>query len=221
MISGGYDGMAYFVDAETGQTQELRRPDAGIASANIERITTVCLHPLELNVVLLGTDKGCIYSHAWVLRFSRTRVTQCMKSFGQMWCRSTHHPNSRRIGEYGTRLTSCLAQSTVSRGSGRSATLLYDRLDDSMLAHTCLRAHPSRPYFVAQCSVLVDTTIPRKDVLLNNMSGCTLYSALDLVDRYYQILMRESNIPLTAVNTPSGMRWEWLVIPQGLSNAPA
>ncbi|POM79386.1 Reverse transcriptase [Phytophthora palmivora] len=38
------------------------------------------------------------------------------------------------------------------------------------------------------------TPIPRKDVLLNNMSGCTLYSALDLVDGYYQILMRESDI---------------------------
>ncbi|POM80980.1 RNA-directed DNA polymerase [Phytophthora palmivora] len=63
--------------------------------------------------------------------------------------------------------------------------------------------------------------IPRKDVLLKNMSGCTLYSALDLVDGYYQILMRESDIPLTAVSTPSGMLWEWLVIPQGLSNAPA
>ncbi|POM57591.1 RNA-directed DNA polymerase [Phytophthora palmivora] len=38
---------------------------------------------------------------------------------------------------------------------------------------------------------------------------------------YYQILMRESDIPLTAVSTPSGMLWEWLVMPQGLSNAPA
>ncbi|GMF17091.1 unnamed protein product [Phytophthora fragariaefolia] len=63
--------------------------------------------------------------------------------------------------------------------------------------------------------------IPRKDVLLNNMAGCTLYSALDLVDGYYQILMRESDIPLTAVSTPSGMLWVWLVMPQGLSNAPA
>ncbi|POM71290.1 Pol protein [Phytophthora palmivora] len=53
------------------------------------------------------------------------------------------------------------------------------------------------------------------------MSGCTLYGALDLVDGYYQILMRESDIPLTAVSTPSGMLWEWLVMPQGLSNAPA
>ncbi|KAG2853213.1 hypothetical protein PC114_g28762 [Phytophthora cactorum] len=33
--------------------------------------------------------------------------------------------------------------------------------------------------------------------------------------------MRESDIPLTAVSTPSGMLWEWLVMPQGLSNAPA
>ncbi|KAG3158538.1 hypothetical protein PI124_g13019 [Phytophthora idaei] len=53
------------------------------------------------------------------------------------------------------------------------------------------------------------------------MAGCELYSALDLVDGYYQILIRESDIPLTAVSTPSGMLWEWLVMPQGLSNAPA
>ena len=48
-----------------------------------------------------------------------------------------------------------------------------------------------------------------------------MYSALELVDGYYQLLMRESDIPLKAVSTPSGMLWEWLVIPQGLSNAPA
>uniref|UniRef100_H3H6U5 Integrase catalytic domain-containing protein n=1 Tax=Phytophthora ramorum TaxID=164328 RepID=H3H6U5_PHYRM len=70
-------------------------------------------------------------------------------------------------------------------------------------------------------TVPAQTPIPRKDVLLNNMAGCELYSALDLVDGYYQILMRERDIPLTAVSTPSGMLWEWLVMPQGLSNAPA
>ncbi|KAG2793606.1 hypothetical protein PC111_g22967 [Phytophthora cactorum] len=58
-------------------------------------------------------------------------------------------------------------------------------------------------------------------VLLNNMTGCELHSALDLVDAYYQILMRESDIPLRAISSPSGMLWEWLVLPQGLSNAPA
>ena len=42
-----------------------------------------------------------------------------------------------------------------------------------------------------------------------------------LVDVYYQVLMRESDIPLTAVSTPSVMLWERLVMPQELSNAPA
>ncbi|KAJ0390377.1 hypothetical protein P43SY_011905 [Pythium insidiosum] len=53
------------------------------------------------------------------------------------------------------------------------------------------------------------------------MAGSKKFSVLDLVDGYYQVLMREKDIPLTAVSTPSGMLWEWLVMPQGLSNAPA
>ena len=44
---------------------------------------------------------------------------------------------------------------------------------------------------------------------------------MDLMDGFYQILMRERDIPYTAVSTPSGMLWEWLVMAQGLSNAPA
>ncbi|KAE8890426.1 hypothetical protein PF005_g23684 [Phytophthora fragariae] len=53
------------------------------------------------------------------------------------------------------------------------------------------------------------------------MSGSVVYSAIDLTGGFYRILMRESDIPLTAVSTPSGMLWEWLVMPQGLNNAPA
>ena len=44
---------------------------------------------------------------------------------------------------------------------------------------------------------------------------------MDLMDGFYRILIRERDIPDTAVSTPSGMLWEWLVMPQGLSNAPA
>ncbi|KAG3150478.1 hypothetical protein PC128_g23170 [Phytophthora cactorum] len=65
------------------------------------------------------------------------------------------------------------------------------------------------------------TPIPRKDVLQNNMVGCTLYSAPDLVGDYYQCLKRACDVPLTAVSPQSGMIWEGLVMPQGLSNAPA
>ena len=53
------------------------------------------------------------------------------------------------------------------------------------------------------------------------MVDCIMYIALDLVDGYYQLLMRASGIPPTAVSIPRGMRWEWLVITQQLSNAPA
>ncbi|KAE8960614.1 hypothetical protein PR002_g30157 [Phytophthora rubi] len=63
--------------------------------------------------------------------------------------------------------------------------------------------------------------IPRKDVIIDSMALSTIFSALDLRDGFYQIPMRESDIPLTAVSTPSGMLWEWLVMPQGLKNAPA
>ncbi|KAG6574447.1 reverse transcriptase [Phytophthora cinnamomi] len=68
-------------------------------------------------------------------------------------------------------------------------------------------------------TVPTQTPIPRKDVIIDSMAGSTVYSALDLRDGFYQILMRESDIPLTAVSTPSGMLWEWLVMPQGLKNA--
>ena len=65
-------------------------------------------------------------------------------------------------------------------------------------------------------TIPAQTPIPRKDALQNNMVGCTMYRALDLVDRYYQLLVRASDIPLTAVSTPSGMLREWLVMTQGL-----
>ena len=70
-------------------------------------------------------------------------------------------------------------------------------------------------------TIPAQTPIPRKDVLLDSMGGSTVFSALDLMDGFYQILMRQEDIPLTAVSTPSGMLWEWLVMPQGLRNAPA
>ncbi|KAE9034866.1 hypothetical protein PR001_g9543 [Phytophthora rubi] len=47
-------------------------------------------------------------------------------------------------------------------------------------------------------TIPASTPIPRKDVLQSNMAGCTVFSALDMVDGYYQLLMRESDIPLTA-----------------------
>ncbi|GMF26476.1 unnamed protein product [Phytophthora fragariaefolia] len=70
-------------------------------------------------------------------------------------------------------------------------------------------------------TIPAQTPIPRKDMVLATMSGSTKFSAIDLMGGFYQILMRGADVPLTAVGTPSGMLWEWLVMPQGLKNAPA
>ncbi|GMF50592.1 unnamed protein product [Phytophthora fragariaefolia] len=66
-------------------------------------------------------------------------------------------------------------------------------------------------------TVHAQTPIARMDLVLNNMTGCTFYSALDLVDEYYQVLIKESDIPLTAVSTPavcSGSGWEPIPVGQ-------
>ena len=70
-------------------------------------------------------------------------------------------------------------------------------------------------------TIPAQTPIPRKDMIIDSMQGSEIFSTIDLMDGFYQILMRDSDIPLTAVSTPSGMLWEWLVMPQGLKNAPA
>ncbi|KAF1330894.1 reverse transcriptase, partial [Globisporangium splendens] len=69
-------------------------------------------------------------------------------------------------------------------------------------------------------TIPAQTPVPRKDMILDGMVGSTVFSAIDLKDGFYQFRMREDDVPLTAVSTPSGMLWEWLVMPQGLKNAP-
>jgi hypothetical protein len=69
--------------------------------------------------------------------------------------------------------------------------------------------------------VPAQTPIPRKDVIIDRMAGVTIFSTINLRDGFYQILMRLCDVAKTAVSTPSGMLCEWLVMPQGLKNAPA
>ncbi|KAG2795774.1 hypothetical protein PC129_g4727 [Phytophthora cactorum] len=61
----------------------------------------------------------------------------------------------------------------------------------------------------------------REDMVLDSMSGSTTYSAIDLMDGFYQILMREDDVPFTAVSTPSGIVWQWLVMRQHAQERPS
>ncbi|OWZ06757.1 Pol Polyprotein [Phytophthora megakarya] len=60
----------------------------------------------------------------------------------------------------------------------------------------------------------------RKDKILEAMQGGYFFSCMDLLSRYYQFRMREKDIPYTVFQAPDGL-FEYLVVPMGLSNAPA
>ena len=70
-------------------------------------------------------------------------------------------------------------------------------------------------------TVPAQTPIPRKDVIIDGMSKRSTFSLMDLMDGFYQILMRQKDIPFTTVSTPSRLLKDWLFMPQGLSSTSA
>jgi hypothetical protein len=62
--------------------------------------------------------------------------------------------------------------------------------------------------------------LPRVNDILADCAKGKIWSVIDFTDSFFQTRLDEESIKYTAVSTPLGL-YEWLVMPQGLKNAPA
>ena len=64
------------------------------------------------------------------------------------------------------------------------------------------------------------TPLPHQDLIIHQLAKAKYRGKLDSPNSYYQMAMHPDDVHKMAFKTPFRL-FEWLVIPQGLCNAPA
>ncbi|SGY38203.1 BQ5605_C003g01978 [Microbotryum silenes-dioicae] len=76
-------------------------------------------------------------------------------------------------------------------------------------------------YWILNAATVPDCTpLPLPDEILAVAARACFWSKIDMTNSFFQTKMAKEDIPKTAVATPWGL-FEWVVMPMGLSNAPA
>ncbi|SCV70642.1 BQ2448_3404 [Microbotryum intermedium] len=76
-------------------------------------------------------------------------------------------------------------------------------------------------YWILNAATVPDRTpLPLPDEILSVSARACFWSKIDMTNSFFQTKMAKEDIPKTAVATPWGL-FEWVVMPMGLSNAPA
>ena len=62
--------------------------------------------------------------------------------------------------------------------------------------------------------------LPRIDDLIDRLTGAAVFSTADLSSGFWQIRIKDEDVPKTAFRTPQGL-YQWRVLPMGLANSPS
>ncbi|POM65346.1 LOW QUALITY PROTEIN: Pol protein [Phytophthora palmivora] len=187
---------------------------AGLEAEGIEEMALDSSSAMNEDAMKAFAKQSATSFRSEILKTRKNLVYPLVKEFSDV---VSKHPPSQLPPNRGvrTRLISCLAQKPC-----EVIDVFFANKAKSCMVRESKSPHSTPTFFVRKpngkwclvhaynklnnTTVPVQTPISHKDLLLNNILRCTLYSSLDLVDGYYQTLMRESDIPLTAVSTPSG-----------------
>ena len=112
------------------------------------------------------------------------------------------------------RLTQLLNQGFIRPSvSPWSTPVLFNRKKDGTLG-LCIDYRG-----LNQVTLKNKNVIPRIDELLDRLHGSSIYTKIDLKSGYYQIRIKDEDIPKNGFNTRYG-HYVFTVMPFGLTNAP-